>query len=387
MRGAVILALNAGSSSLKYALYAIGDGGVPACRGAGELETGDATSPEGRLQEVLAWADAHRGGEPLLAVGHRVVHGGEEFPTPVCITPEVLAALERLCPLAPMHQPPVLALIQALARLRSSLPQVACFDTSFHHGLDPVVTRFGIPRELHAAGIRRYGFHGLSFEYVMRRLAELDPDLARGRVIVAHLGSGASLCALRDGRSVDTTMGFSVLDGLVMSTRCGALDPGVVMYLQRERGMTVGEVEGMLYHRSGLAGVSGLSGDLRVLLASDAPEARDAVELFTFRIARETGALVASLGGLDGLVFTGGVGEHAPAIRAAVCARLAWLGAALDQDANRRGEARIGADASRVGLWTIPTNEELVIAEHTRDVLWPDAARASFPTGRIEVAE
>jgi acetate kinase len=377
MTPAVILVLNAGSSSLKYALYAIGDGGVLARRGSGEQESGDGTSAGAGLQEVLAGADAHRRGEPLVAVGHRVVHGGAEFPAPVCITPEVLAALERLCPLAPIHQPPVLALVKALAGLRPSLPQVACFDTSFHHGQDPIVTRFGIPRELDAAGIRRYGFHGLSFEYVIRRLAELDPDLARGQVIVAHLGSGASLCALRDGRSVDTTMGFSVLDGLVMSTRCGALDPGVVMYLQRERGMTVGEVEAMLYHRSGLAGVSGISGDLRVLLASDAPEARDAVELVTFRIARETGALAASLGGLDGLVFTGGIGEHAPAIRASVCARLAWLGAALDQDANRRGQARISTEASRVGLWTIPTNEELVIAEHTRDVLWPDAARAS----------
>jgi acetate kinase len=277
------------------------------------------------LDALLAFAEGHLGRDGLAAVGHRVVDGGGDHIAPELITPALLTALEALTPLDPLHMPDNLAPMRALAAARPTLPQVACFDTAFHHTLPPVARRFALPRVVSDAGVRRYGFHGLSYEYIAGRLAQLSPSLTRGRVIVAHLGSGASLCALLGGRSIETTTGFSALDGLVMATRCGSLDPGVILYLGRQ-GHSFADIEDMLYRRSGLLGVSGISGDVRVLLASEDPHACEAINLFTYRIAGEAGALVSALGGLDGLVFTAGIGEHAPCIRAAVCARLAWLG-------------------------------------------------------------
>jgi acetate kinase len=254
-------------------------------------------------------------------------------------------------------------------KARPNLPQVACFDTAFHRGRAPVTTRFALPREYEAAGIERYGFHGLSYEYIASTLPTVAPDLASAQVIVAHLGNGASLCALRNGKSADTTMGFTALDGVPMGTRCGSIDPGVLLYLIRERGMSAEALENLLYHQSGLLGVSGLSADMRVLLASEDPGAVDAIELFTFRIAREIGALATSLGGIDGLVFTAGIGEHAPEIRRQICARVEWLGVSLDGAANKRGWPRISSAESRVTVLVVPTDEEAMIARHTLAIL------------------
>jgi acetate kinase len=288
------------------------------------------------------------------------------------VTPEILSELDRLAPLAPLHQPQNLAPIRAIAAARPDLPQVVCFDTAFHHTLPAVARRFALPREYEAMGVRRYGFHGLSYEHIADRLSEIAPDLAAGRVIVAHLGNGASLCALHRNHSIDTTMGFSALDGLVMGTRPGTLDPGVVLYLLQERGMTASEVEDLLYRRSGLLGVSGgIASDMRTLLASTDPCASDATELFAYRIAREAGALASSLGGLDGIVFTAGIGEHSPEIRAAVCARLKWLGLVLDRAANERGDAVISAHDSQIEVRVIATDEERVIAQHTAATVGP----------------
>ncbi len=385
-----ILTLNAGSSSLKFALFEAADelkatargeienldaaphllardaaGAVLAdCRWAQGVEHPFATV----LTALMTFADAHLGREGLAAVGHRVVHGGADHIDPALITPALLAALDALTPLDPLHMPHNLAPMRAVAAARPGLPQVACFDTAFHHTLAPVAARFALPRTLAEAGVRRYGFHGLSYEYIAGCLAQQSPRLARGRVIVAHLGSGASLCALDQGRSIATTTGFSALDGLVMATRCGSLDPGVILYLGRQ-GHSFDDIEDMLYRRSGLLGVSGVSGDIRVLLASDDPNARDAIELFTYRIALEAGALVSALGGLDGLVFTAGIGEHAPAIRAAVCERLAWLGLRLDPAANAAGVPCISAGASAVEVRVIATDEEAMIARHTQATL------------------
>ncbi len=387
-----ILTLNAGSSSLKFALFEAA--GALTATARGEVETLDAAPhllardaagavlaeqrwPEGVehpfatvLAALLAFADAHLGREGLEAVGHRVVHGGAEHIDPALITPALLAALDALVPLDPLHMPHNIAPMRAVAVARPALAQVACFDTAFHHTLPPVAARFALPRALAAAGVRRYGFHGLSYEYIAGCLPRQSPALARGRVIVAHLGSGASLCALDHGRSIATTTGFSALDGLVMATRCGSLDPGVILYLGRQ-GHSFDDIEDMLYRRSGLLGVSGLSGDIRVLLASDDPNARDAVELFTYRIALEAGALASALGGLDGLVFTAGIGEHAPAIRAAVCDRLAWLGVRLDPAANAAGVACISTPDSAIEVRVIATDEEAMIARHTQATLRP----------------
>ncbi|HUZ63551.1 MAG TPA: acetate/propionate family kinase, partial [Acetobacteraceae bacterium] len=354
-----ILALNAGSSSIKFALFG-GDGLDLATHGEAEGIGGapqfHARAPDGAtiaerrfpagtrfaavLDALLGFIADHLGGDRLGAVGHRVVHGGTTFDGPVRVTDTVLDALDALTPLAPLHQPHNLAPIRALAASRPELPQVACFDTAFHHGMPELATRFALPRDLTAAGIRRYGFHGLSYEFIARRLRDLAPELAAGRVIAAHLGNGASLCAMAAGRSVDTTMGFTALDGLMMGTRSGSLDPGAVLHLITQCGMTAAAVEDLLYHRSGLLGVSGISNDMRALLASADPHAAEAIALFVFRIARETGALAAALGGLDGFVFTAGIGEHAAPVREAVCARLGWLGARLDPAANARGEGR-----------------------------------------------
>lgn len=373
-----IMTLNAGSSTLKYALFeAVGpDSLALVSRGKRDVavdpdgaDGGPLGSPKVGHEEVsadlLRWAESQAGGGKVMAVGHRVVHGGTEFAAPVQVSGDILDRLDRLTPLAPLHQTHNLSPIRALKKARPSLPQVACFDTAFHRRRAPVSMRFALPRQYEAAGIVRYGFHGLSYEYVAGILPGIAPDLASARVIVAHLGSGASLCAMRNGRSIDTTMSFTALDGVPMATRCGALDPGVVLYLMRERGMSAEAVEDLLYHRSGLLGVSGISGDMLTLLASDSRGALDAIELFTFRIAREIGALAASLGGLDGLVFTAGIGERASDIRREICQRAEWLGVSLDVAANARSDPRISAADSRVSVWVIPTDEEAMIARHT----------------------
>jgi len=293
-----------------------------------------------------------------------VVHGGADYRHPVRVDDGVLAALERLVPLSPLHQPHNLAGIRALARLRPGVPQVACFDTAFHHTLPPLARNFALPREMSAQGIRRYGFHGLSYEYVASVLPDHLGSAAEGRVVVAHLGHGASLCALRQRRSVETSMSFTPLDGIPMGSRCGALDPGVLLYLMREQGMRPDQLDDLLHHRCGLLGVSGISGDVRTLLASDDPRAAEALELFAYRTAQAIAAHAAALEGLDALVFTAGVGEHAAPVRAAICRRLAWLGLALDETANRGHAARISSADSRVSAWVVPTNEEYMIARH-----------------------
>jgi len=392
MPGAVLV-LNAGSSSIKFALYEVRGEGDPAVLAKGEIE-GIGTAPhfvardatgasigerrwdrcattdhEALLGGLLDWARSHLGPDTLVAAGHRVVHGGRDFTAPVTIDEPVLKALDGLTPLAPLHQPHSLAPVRAIMKIRPGLPQVACFDTAFHHTMSAVATRYALPRAYADEGVRCYGFHGLSYEYIAGALRETAPDLAAGKVIVAHLGSGASLCAMADGRSVDTTMGFTALDGLVMGTRCGAIDPGVLLYMLREKRLNAAEIEDVLYRRSGLLGVSGISSDMRELIASTDFRAREAVELFVFRIAREAAALAGTLGGLDGFVFTAGIGEHAPEIRAAVCRRLAWLGVILDPVANTRAANRIGSAASSVDVRVIPTDEEIMIVRHTIETL------------------
>jgi acetate kinase len=317
------------------------------------------------LRALGDWLGAHLGDLRLRGVGHRVVHGGTEFSAPVRIDDAVLAKLERLCPLAPLHQPHNLAGIRAIAARRPDLPQVACFDTAFHRTHPELADWFALPRRFHDDGIRRYGFHGLSYEYIARTLPAVAPELADARVVVAHLGNGASMCAMRAGRSLDSTMSFTALDGLPMGTRCGALDPGVVLHLNRAYGMDADAIEAMLYHECGLKGVSGISNDMRDLEASDDPAAAQAIDLFVWHVARELGALAAVLGGLEGIVFTAGIGEHAPAIRARVCALAAWLGVTLDPAANQAGGPRISAAGSRVAVFAIPTDEEQMIARHT----------------------
>jgi acetate kinase len=389
-----VVSLNSGSSSIKFALFTLGPDG-PQHAAAGKLE-GIGTAPhlvardkegtilvdrgwdngaglthEALLQDLFAWARDHLPDHDIVAAGHRVVHGGTEFSRPLVIDDALLAALDALCPLAPLHQPHNLAAIRAIRTLAPDLPQVACFDTAFHHELPEVAIRFGLPRALHDRGIRRYGFHGLSYEYIARTLRRIDPELAGGRVIAAHLGNGASLCAMRDGRSVDTTMGFTALDGLLMGTRCGAIDPGVIIHLQTQEGMSATDVEALLYNQSGLLGVSGISSDMRALHNSGGPHAAEAIDLFTWRAAREAGALILSLGGLDGLVFTAGIGENDPVIRAAICERLGWLGISLDPDANARNAPIVSTADSRIAVRVIPTDEERMIAIHTLAVLVP----------------
>jgi acetate kinase len=378
----VILTLNAGSSNLKFALFrgaeeAIlrglvdGIGQVPRfcltqsrVRRAGPpvLSGG---SFETVLHTLLGWLKAHLDGDAIHAVGHRIVHGGDRFGEPVVIDGAVLAALEALCELAPLHQARNLAAVHAIARAHPALPQVGCFDTAFHRTMPKVAKRLAIPRRLGDAGLHRYGFHGLSYEFIADRLRAIAPALAGGRVIAAHLGSGASLCAMRDGRSIETTMGFSTLDGLMMATRPGCLDAGAVLYLMQSRGMTAKQVEDLLYHQSGLLGVSGISGDMRELAANASPPAREAIELFTYRLAGEVARLTSALGGLDALVFTAGIGEHDAVLRDAVCRRLGWLGVASDPARNAGGAGRISSDTSAVAVWVVPTDEEAVIARHT----------------------
>jgi acetate kinase len=381
-----ILTINAGSSSVKFALFdatgsldELARGEIEsldsaphfiACDGAGATlaehhwGAGIADAFGTALAALIGFADRNRGQGGLQAVGHRVVHGGAAHISPALVTPVVLAGLRSLTKLDPLHMPHNLAPMQAIAALYPDLPQVACFDTAFHHTLPPEARTFALPRALTETGVRRYGFHGLSYEYIAGRLAEVAPMLAQGRVIAAHLGAGASLCALNGGISVATTTGFSALDGLTMATRCGRLDPGVLLYLGQQ-GNSTADIEDMLYRRSGLLGVSGISGDLRVLLNSRDPHAREAIDLFTYSIACEAASLVSALGGLDGLVFTAGIGEHAPAIRTQVANRLSWLGVRLDDAANAANAPCISTPDSRIEVRVIATNEEAMIARHT----------------------
>ena len=403
----LILVVNAGSSSIKFSAYAARTGKEPALLFKGQVEgigsaphmmakdAGGSSIAERRwpndaqldhedvLRSLMDWMKAHLGGQRPLAVGHRVVHGGTAFAAPTRIDDWVLSQLDSLCPLAPLHQPHNIAAIRAIAALDPSLPQVACFDTAFHRGQPPVAQRFALPRTLHEGGIRRYGFHGLSYDYIASQLREQAPEVSSGRVIAAHLGAGASLCAMLNGKSIDSTMGFTALDGVPMATRSGALDPGVILHLLSAHRLDAKSIEDLLYHKSGLLGVSGISGDMRELLASHAPAAQEAIELFVYRVSREIGALSATLGGLDALVFTAGIGEHAPEIRRRVCERSRWLGITLDHHANERGEQRISAPRSRVSVWVIPTDEERMIARQTLEVVATGSAARSAATRRV----
>jgi acetate kinase len=385
-----IAVINAGSSSIKFSLFGLrgedlrlelhgqveGIGTRPhfvAKDSVGEVKSekswNEAIGHEGALDHLLAYLRGALAGEELAGVGHRVVHGGLEYTGPVRVDASVADALEKFVPLAPLHQPHNLAPIRRLLEREPDLPQVACFDTSFHRSNPDLAQRFALPERLHAEGVLRYGFHGLSYEYIASVLAQYDARAAAGRTVVLHLGNGASMCAIEAGRGVASTMGFTAVDGLPMGTRCGALDPGVLLYLMDRHGMDARAIEKLIYHDSGLLGVSGVSSDMRALLASEAPRARLAVDLFVYRIRRELGSLAAALGGLDAIVFTAGIGEHSAAIRARVMVDAAWLGVELDAKQNEKGGPRLSAARSRVSAWVIPTDEELMIARHTRRVL------------------
>jgi acetate kinase len=339
-------------------------------------QEGTVRDGRGALDALAGWLRSRYGGARVLGVGHRVVHGGARYAGPAIVTPGVLAELKSLVPLAPLHQPHNVAAIEAVLDRLPGVPQVACFDTSFHRGQPAVAELLPLPAEIRRSGVQRYGFHGLSYEYVASVLPETAPEVARGRVIVAHLGSGASVCALRDGKSVDSSFGFTALDGLCMGTRPGALDPGVVLHLFQGLGLSAAEVEAILYKRSGLLGISGTSNDMRDLLGSREPAARLAVDYFVYQAAKQIGALAAVLGGLDGLVFTAGIGENSAEIRSRIGEACAWLGVELDPETNARRGPRISTAASRVSAWVIPTNEELMIARHTGRLLGLTEARA-----------
>lgn len=386
------LVLNAGSSSLKFCVYQRPAGEGWRLEARGQVE-GIGTAPrlcvrdgEGRcvneekvdtwvrdgrdaVDVLSVWLRSHYGGARVLAVGHRVVHGGVWFTTPTVVDRHILAHLYELVPLAPLHQPYNLAAIEAAFARLPDVPQVACFDTSFHRGQPPVAEVIPLPRDLCKAGVQRYGFHGLSYEYVASVLPEVAPEIAGGRVVVAHLGSGASMCALREGRSVDSTLGFTALDGLCMGTRPGALDPGVVLYLLQSLSLSPKDIETTLYKRSGLLGISGISSDMRDLLGRCEPGARLAVDYFVYCAAKEIGALAAVLGGVDGLVFTAGIGENSAEVRRRICEASRWLGLELDAEANERGGPRISTPESKVSAWVVPTNEELMIARHMGSLL------------------
>ncbi len=387
-----ILVVNAGSSSLKFSLFR-DEGNELHLALRGQID-GVGTQPRLRIRDATgatlvardygaaavpsvaeaidlaaAWLRDRLADGAVRAVGHRVVHGGPDYAQPVLIDDTVFSALERLIPLAPLHQPHNLTAIAAVRARHPVLPQVACFDTAFHRSHPQLADLYALPWHYYEAGVRRYGFHGLSYEYIASVLPQLAPGIADGRVIVAHLGSGASLCALEAGRSVDSTMGFSPLDGLPMGTRPGHLDPGVLLHFVNQLGWSGTELETLLYRESGLKGLSGLSNDMRVLLASTAPRARLAVDYFVYQVAKQIGTLAAVLGGVDGLVFTAGIGENSPVIRARILRACAWLGVDVDLDANARGGPRLSQPGSRVEAWMIPTNEELMIARHTQAVV------------------
>ena len=390
--GAAIAVLNAGSSSIKFSLFDAGDGDLRlALRGQAEglytaprfvaRDAGGTTLAEkswgdgaalghaGALDHLLAFLRTELADHRLVGVGHRVVHGGLDFAQPVRLDATVCAALEKYVPLAPLHQPHNLAPIKVLLERAPQLPQVACFDTAFHRGQPPLAQAFALPKAITDRGVRRYGFHGLSYEYIAQALPEHDARAAQGKVVVLHLGNGSSMCAIAGGRSVASTMGFTAADGLPMGTRCGSLDPGVMLYLMDELKMDARAIEKLIYQQSGLLGVSGISSDMRTLEASGEPGARAAIDLYVYRIGRELGSLAAALGGLDAVVFTAGIGENSRALRERVCRDAAWLGVELDAGANAANGPRISAAGSRVSAWTMPTDEELMIARHTRRVL------------------
>jgi acetate kinase len=386
------LVLNAGSSSLKFCVYQRPDGEIWRLEARGQID-GIGTSPrltvkdsagakvaddgldaavrDGRaaLDVLATWLRARYAGSRVMGVGHRVVHGGAKYPGPVIVTPEVLADLRTLEPLAPLHQPHNLAAIEAVRDRMPDVRQVACFDTSFHRGQPPVAELVPLPKEIRDAGVQRYGFHGLSYEYIASVLPEIAPDVADGRVIVAHLGSGASLCALKARKSVDSTLGFTALDGLCMGTRPGSMDPGIVLHLFQTMGRSAKDVESLLYKQSGLLGISGISNDMRDLLENPSPAARLAVDYFVYSVAKHMGALAAVLGGVDAVVFTAGIGERSVEIRRRICDASAWLGLTIDPSANAAHGPRISTSASRVAAWVVPTNEELMIARHTGALL------------------
>lgn len=388
-----ILVLNAGSSSLKFSVFEVPASGEMRARAVGQVE-GLGTAPRLKVKDgdgqriadvrwettevanhaqaldaIAALLRSRFEGQVLAGVGHRVVHGGADHSAPLLITAPVMEKLDTFVPLAPLHQPHNLAAIRALQQARPDLPQVACFDTAFHRSQEMVAQLYGLPYEYYERGIRRYGFHGLSYEYIAATLPSVAPEIAGGRVVVAHLGSGASMCAMHHGRSVGSSMGFTALDGLLMGTRPGNMDPGIVLYLLQQEGLSAKQIEDLLYKRSGLLGLSGIGNDMRVLEASDAPRARLAIDHFVYRINRELGGLAAVLGGVDALVFTAGIGENSAHLRQLVCRQARWLGLELDADANERGDTRISRVGSRMSAWVVPTNEELMIARHTRALL------------------
>jgi acetate kinase len=387
-----VLVVNAGSSSVKFQIFEAyapdalrglikgqvdGIGARPRLR----AQASDGSLLVDKSYAATAVADVpaatavaaewlrQRPGIELIAVGHRVVHGGPDYDRPVLIDKNVLERLERYVSLAPLHQPNNLAVTRSLLALRPELAQAACFDTAFHRSHDVIVDNYAIPKSYYHDGVRRYGFHGLSYEYIAARLNEIAPDIAKGRVIVAHLGGGASMCALAGGRSIESTMGFTALDGLPMGTRSGQIDPGVLLYMLEEKGMSVKALEDMLYRESGLKGMSGLSNDMRELEASGEPAALLAIEHFVYRIGLNAGLLTAALGGLDAFVFTAGIGENSPMIRSRVAEKLAWLGAQLDQAANHAARLVISQPHSKLGLYIVPTDEELMIARHTLSLI------------------
>ena len=395
-----LLVLNAGSSSLKFCVYVSANGDAWGLAARGQIEgigtaarfvardeagstiddrSLDASVRDAKtaLEALAVWLRGRFGHVRVRGVGHRVVHGGAAYAVPTIVTPVVMDSLRTLVPLAPLHQPHNLAAIDAVSERLPDVPQVACFDTSFHRGHAAVVDAVPLPKAIRDRGVQRYGFHGLSYEFVASSLPRVAPDIAAGRVVVAHLGSGASLCAMKNSASVDSTFGFTALDGLCMGTRPGSIDPGVVLYLVQGLGLSAAQIESMLYKQSGLLGLSGVSNDMRVLLASDEPEARLAVDYFVYRAAKEIGALAAVLGGLDGLVFTAGIGENSPEVRSRICAASAWLGIELDGDANARQAPRISTGSSRVAVYVVPTNEELMIARHTGRLL--DLVESAVP--------
>ena len=397
---------NAGSSSIKFAIF--NDDAEQSLLFRGQMEkigVGPSLTVEGPAGEklienewgakdvnhqsgtkiILESCIALLGGEAIEGIGHRVVHGGTIFAAPTVVTKDVVASLKSLCPLAPLHQPHNLSPIEAIMAEAPHIPQVACFDTAFHQSQQSLAQGFALPRELTEAGVKRYGFHGLSYEYVSGKLRDVAPDQADGRIIVAHLGNGASLCAMHHGRSVATTMGFTAVEGLVMGTRCGSIDPGVLIYLMDEKGMDARALEDLVYKKSGLLGVSGLSSDMRTLRGSDDPRAREAIDLFIYRIVREIGSLSAALGGLDGIVFTGGIGQRDTKTRKEVVEGCRWLGAAIDDQLNAAGHGRIDAPSSRIPVWVLPTDEERVIARHTAALLEPEpeAALAAAPGSAV----
>jgi acetate kinase len=391
-----ILVVNAGSSSVKFQVFAAagtkldrllkgqmnGIGTRPRLRARGadgaslidkSYARDEVDDPKAAIEAAGAWL---RGTQDLhpVAVGHRIAHGGPEYDRPVLIDREVLGRLERYVPLAPLHQPNNLAPVRSILARMPGLPQVACFDTSFHRGHGALADHYAIPERLHAEGVRRYGFHGLSYEYIAGRLPEVAPEIAAGRVIVAHLGSGASMCALSGGRSIESTMGFTALDGLPMGTRPGQIDPGVVLYLIDQKMMSADQVQVFLYEECGLKGLSGISNDVRELEASSDPKAQFALDYFAYRVGLYAGMLAAALGGVDGFVFTAGIGENSASMRARIAERLTWLGGALDEHANAAGASRISAAGSRLALRVVPTDEELMIARHTVALLSPQHA-------------